>query len=171
MKFYKNKKIDNFDLSYDIKNLNQISIRSKNEKGSLFDNLYLKKKLYKRNQILFFKNHSDSRNFFAKIKLNLRSLISGYVCELKLVGLGYMVYKVKNKVVFDLGYSHYISYTIPEDIILKIVDKNVILFCMSSEKLNTFVSILRSFKRINYYTGTGILYADQQIKLKEGKLR
>nr|YP_209592.1 ribosomal protein L6 [Heterostelium pallidum]AAU00607.1 ribosomal protein L6 [Heterostelium pallidum] len=171
MKFYKNKNIDRFDLNYTLNNSNQIKIISKNEKGGLSENLYLKRKLYKQNNFLFFKNHSDSRNFFAKIKLNLRSLISGYVCELKLVGLGYIVYKVKNKIVFDLGYSHYICYTIPQDIVLRIEDKNIILFCMSSEKLNTFVSILRSFKRINYYTGTGILYADQQIKLKEGKLR
>ncbi|KAN0004763.1 hypothetical protein ACTFIU_002005 [Dictyostelium citrinum] len=49
-----------------------------------------------------------------KVNLKLQEgVLAGFCIEIKLVGLGYMVHKVGNTLVFDTGYSHYRSCLIP----------------------------------------------------------
>nr|YP_001876550.1 ribosomal protein L6 [Cavenderia fasciculata]ABX45224.1 ribosomal protein L6 [Cavenderia fasciculata] len=171
MKYNINKKINNFELQYFVKKGKKIEIINRNDKGMMKILLKLRKKVYVQKNKLYFKKHSDSRNYISKIKYTIKSLMSGYFAEIKLVGLGFLVYKVKKTIVFDLGYSHFICYTIPTTAVLKVVDKNVVAFGQVSDTLFDKISIIKQLRRVNKYTGTGILNIDQKIKLKEGKLR
>eukprot|EP01133_Synstelium_polycarpum_P000008 gene8-12_t len=87
MKFYKNKRIANFEVSLKKETNKNLRIVNKNETGSLTGNLKFNEDFFYKKSSLFFKAHSDSRNFIGSLKLSVKSLISGYFAELKLVGL------------------------------------------------------------------------------------
>ncbi|KAN0036273.1 hypothetical protein ACTA71_002915 [Dictyostelium dimigraforme] len=102
-------------------------------------------------------NHGDSRIIIGTIKQQIQGVLAGFCIELKLVGLGYVVHKVGNTLVLDVGYSHYRSCLIPKDVVVKLEGSQIILYSINKEKVTTFASLLKTFKKINMYKGTGIL--------------
>lgn len=94
--------------------------------------------------------------------------------KLKLVGVGFRVSVMEmvsfNLLHFKLGYSHAIYFKIP---------KSLTVFCLKSNKLfligNTTIlltqiaALIRAYKTPEPYKGKGILYASENITLKEGK--
>lgn len=94
--------------------------------------------------------------------------------KLKLIGVGFRVSVVKmlnfDLLHFKLGYSHTIYFKIP---------KTLTVFCLKSNKLfligdtsiflTQVAALIRSYKTPEPYKGKGILYAAENITLKEGK--
>lgn len=95
--------------------------------------------------------------------------------KLNLVGVGYKVFEVetltqKKVIELKLGYSHSLYYKIPIDIHIKVYQSTK-LFASGYDlfKLSQMVANIRKCKTPEPYKGKGILYADEIIKLKEGK--
>ena len=90
-----------------------------------------------------------------------------------MVGVGYKVFlhpQINNLLQFKLGYSHLIYYKLPENMNVSI-SKSTIIY-VSGDCLNTVTqtaSNIRSYKKPEPYKGKGILYFNEQIKLKPGK--
>jgi len=173
MKFIKDKNIEKFELDYNInKKKQEVNIITKGKMGFIKEKLKFRKKIMgQKNNQYYFESHNDCRVLMGKIQKNIKSVVSGYFKEIKIVGLGYMVYKIKDSLIFDLGYSHFISFKVPTNIIIKIEGQNIILYSINKEQLNRFISIIKQFRKINPYKGTGILNKDEKIKLKKGKVR
>ena len=94
--------------------------------------------------------------------------------KLVLVGVGYRVFpyqKMDNQVYFKLGYSHMVYFKVP----LKFstfCSKSIKIFLYgnsSYKELTQVASQIRSFKVPEIYKGKGILYYQEEIKLKKGK--
>jgi len=87
-----------------------------------------------------------------------------------LKGVGYRASIQNNKIILNLGYSHPVNITIPEDITVNI-DQNTIINLKScdKEKLGLFASNIRSWRKPEPYKGKGILYKDEKIIRKAGK--
>lgn len=108
-----------------------------------------------------------------KIKQNLLNSSIKINKKLKMVGVGYKVFldsRIKNLLQFKLGYSHFIYYKLPNNMNVSI-SKSTIIY-ISGNCLNTVSQIasdIRSYKKPEPYKGKGILYFDEQIKLKPGK--
>jgi len=94
----------------------------------------------------------------------------GFTKELKLVGVGYRCQVQGNKINFTLGLSHPVEVEVPQGLTAK-VEKNTDLTISGIDKcaVGTFCAQLRDLRPPEPYGGKGIRYADEQIKLKEGK--
>lgn len=135
------------------------------------------------NQISIFVNPFIAISNNTKKKLNflkktLLSFFKHFLIEcqvsiynkLKLVGVGYKVFKTnfKNILLFKLGFSHPIYFRL--DFTISII-KSTKLFVMSSFYQNSSraLSLVRALKLPEPYKGKGILYDNEVIKIKEGK--
>lgn len=94
----------------------------------------------------------------------------GFQKSLKLVGIGYRVQKKANSLVMKLGFSHDVSYELPEgiDAICPKQDQ-IVLFGIKKDFLCKIAADIRSFKKPDSYKGKGICFEDEKLILKEGK--
>jgi len=95
--------------------------------------------------------------------------------KLKLIGVGYRAFTLdnpfENQIFLKLGYSHLIYFKIPNQIQSHVSKfSTLFLFGNSSYQLVTsLTSSIRDCKLPEPYKGKGILYSEEQIKLKKGK--
>lgn len=96
-------------------------------------------------------------------------LISGFEKKLEINGVGYRA-AVKGKVLeLQLGFSHPISYDIPEGLTVA-VDKNVIsIKGADKQQVGQVAAEVRAFRPPEPYKGKGVKYSDEIIIRKAGK--
>ena len=87
-----------------------------------------------------------------------------------LKGVGYRALVQNKEIILNLGYSHPVKITIPENISVE-VERNTIINLKSCDKelLGLFASNIRAWRRPEPYKGKGILYLNEQILRKVGK--
>ena len=87
-----------------------------------------------------------------------------------LKGVGYRAVVQNKEIILNLGYSHPVKITIPENIFVE-VERNTIINLKSCDKelLGLFASNIRAWRRPEPYKGKGILYQNEQILRKVGK--
>jgi large subunit ribosomal protein L6 len=87
-----------------------------------------------------------------------------------LKGVGYRALVQNKEIILNLGYSHPVKITIPENISVE-VERNTIINLKSCDKelLGLFASNIRAWRRPEPYKGKGILYQNEQILRKVGK--
>lgn len=96
--------------------------------------------------------------------------------KLKIVGVGYRIFEMKNSFnkdqwfVFKLGYCHLVYFKMQKKINLFCV-KYTTLYVYGNSYLNLTkeCSRIRGYKSPEPYKGKGVLYSDEKIILKEGK--
>lgn len=104
---------------------------------------------------------------------HVKNMVTGvdtpYVKKLILEGVGYK-YEVRGKeLVLNVGFSHPVTLSIPEDVAAK-VEKNVMtLESISKESLGQFAANVRAVKPPEPYLGKGIRYDGEVIRRKQGK--
>jgi large subunit ribosomal protein L6 len=87
-----------------------------------------------------------------------------------LKGVGYRALVQNKEIILNLGYSHPVKITIPENISVE-VERNTIINLKSCDKelLGLFAANIRAWRRPEPYKGKGILYQNEQILRKVGK--
>ena len=87
-----------------------------------------------------------------------------------LKGVGYRALVQNKEIILNLGFSHPVKITIPENISVE-VERNTIINLKSCDKelLGLFASNIRAWRRPEPYKGKGILYQNEQILRKVGK--
>jgi len=93
---------------------------------------------------------------------------------LKLVGVGFKVFKKNQKLILKLGLGHKKFMSLPLDSSYKIkkIQKRPLIFCFSGpdyELLKHTMFFLRSFKKPETYKGKGFSFNNELLILKEGK--
>lgn len=89
---------------------------------------------------------------------------------LNLQGVGYRAAVQGNSIVLNLGYSHPVKLTIPDQISVEVVQNTTInLKACDKEQLGLFASNIRSWRPPEPYKGKGIIYKGEIIKRKAGK--
>ena len=108
--------------------------------------------------------------FRSLIQNALIGVSAGFEKKLEVVGVGYKVALVANKLVLNLGYSHTIEMDIPKGLEVK-VEKNVIIVSGSGkQEVGEFAALIRARRKPEPYKGKGIRYQDEQIRRKAGKV-
>ncbi len=92
-----------------------------------------------------------------------------YVLKLCLKGIGYRVEKHQKQLLFKLGYSHPVSIRIPDVIDVECVKNNLFFRSAHLMVLKNFSASLRKLRFPDSYKGSGILYENEILLLKEGK--
>lgn len=116
----------------------------------------------------------ESRALFglyrALIQNAVTGLTKGFTKSLELNGVGYRANVSGKKLELSLGYSHPISYEIPEGVEIK-VDKQtqIHITAYNKELLGQVSAKIRSFRPPEPYLGKGVKYAGEHIRRKAGK--
>ncbi len=104
----------------------------------------------------------------------------GFEKKMDVVGVGYKADVQGRRVVFSLGYSHPIEFSLPEGIDVKserVPQKSSIqqyqvtltLTGIDKQKLGQVAANMHSLRKPDPYKGKGVRYADVQLKLRPGK--
>ncbi|XP_015577865.1 50S ribosomal protein L6, chloroplastic [Ricinus communis] len=94
----------------------------------------------------------------------------GFEKRLQLVGVGYRATVEGKDLVLSLGFSHPVRMAIPDDLKVK-VEENTRIIISGYDKCNIgqFAASVRKWRPPEPYKGKGVRYANEVIRLKEGK--
>jgi large subunit ribosomal protein L6 len=94
----------------------------------------------------------------------------GFERVLEISGIGYRAEVAGNTIVLNLGYSHPISFDLPEGISAKVERNTVIhLSGIDKEQVGQTAASIRRLRPPEPYKGKGIRYSDERIRKKAGK--
>lgn len=94
----------------------------------------------------------------------------GFEKKLELVGVGYRAQAQGKKLNLTLGYSHPISFDVPEGITIETPTQTEILIKgMDKQIVGEVAAVIRRYRPPECYKGKGIRYAGEKIALKETK--
>src|ERR1041385_4001855 len=114
----------------------------------------------------------------ALIQNAVTGVTDGFVRQLDIVGVGYKAERQKDKVLFNLGYSHQIEFPLPSGIDVKIERVNkpiqqyqttLTITGTDRQQVGQVAADMRSLRRPDPYKGKGVRYANEALKLKPGK--
>jgi large subunit ribosomal protein L6 len=107
-----------------------------------------------------------------------RSLISnmvvgvsaGFERKLQLVGIGYRAKAQGQTINLTLGFSHPVSYEVPEGVTVETPSQTEILIKgIDKQQVGQVAAEIRNFRPPEPYKGKGVRYSDERIALKEAK--
>lgn len=115
-----------------------------------------------------------ARSFHGLYRTLISNMIIGvskqFEVNLVLKGVGYRAAIQGNEIILNLGYSHPVKITIPNEISAEVAQNTLInLKSCDKELLGLFASNIRAWRKPEPYKGKGILYKDEQIIRKAGK--
>ena len=102
-----------------------------------------------------------------------KAMISGVETPFKKVlimkGVGYKVELRGRDLVFNVGFSHPVTLTIPEGLEAKVEKLNITIEGADKQKVGQFAAEIRAVKPPEPYLGKGIAYEGEVIRRKQGK--
>jgi large subunit ribosomal protein L6 len=94
----------------------------------------------------------------------------GFSKTLKIVGVGYKAQAQGKNLQLNLGFSHPISYPVPEGIDVQTPDPNTIVVSgIDKQAVGQCASEIRKFRKPEPYKGKGVMYENEHIRRKAGK--
>lgn len=152
------------------------SITVNGSKGSLSQTMMSEVTVKQDGDELLFAPANEERTARSKHGL-MRTLVqnmvtgvsSGFEKKLEVNGVGFRVNLAGQNLKMSLGFSHEVSYTIPEGIDIKVEQNVITVSGISRQKVGQVAAEIRSFKKPEPYKGKGIKYADERIIRKSGK--
>jgi large subunit ribosomal protein L6 len=100
----------------------------------------------------------------------INGVTRGYDRKLDLVGVGYRAAVAGKTLNLTLGFSHPVSYAIPEGITIETPSQTEILIKGADrQRVGQTAAEIRGIRPPEPYKGKGVRYSDEKISLKEGK--
>jgi large subunit ribosomal protein L6 len=94
----------------------------------------------------------------------------GYEKKLELVGVGFRAAVAGKTLNLTLGFSHPVSFPIPEGITIEAPSQTEVLIKgADKQRVGQVAAEIRGIRPPEPYKGKGVKYADEKITLKEGK--
>jgi len=93
----------------------------------------------------------------------------GYEKELTYSGIGYDAKVSSGDLKLEMGYSHDVSLEIPEGVTVETENESITVKGADKEIVGQFAASIRSVREPEPYKGSGIQYAEESIRRKEGK--
>jgi len=119
-------------------------------------------------------NHRKTKAIHGLTRSLLANMVTGvntgFQKDLLIQGVGYRAQISGKKLIVNIGYSHPVEYQIPDDITITVADNTKIsVQGIDKQRVGQASATIRQFRKPEPYKGKGIRYADEYIKLKEGK--
>ena len=100
----------------------------------------------------------------------IQGVFNGYKKQLKIVGIGYRAALSGKQLTLNVGFSHPVEFTVPEDVTVEVPDATTInVSGIDKQKVGQFAAVVRAVKKHEPYGGKGIRYVDEKVRRKEGK--
>jgi len=94
----------------------------------------------------------------------------GFEKKLEIVGLGYRVERKGKDLVFYLGYSHPVHFSLPEGVRAEVEKQNIVTISgMDKELVGTVAAKIRRLREPDVYKNKGIKYVGEVLRKKAGK--
>ncbi len=111
--------------------------------------------------------HGLTRSLLANM---VKGVDAGFQKELQINGVGYRAQISGKKLVINVGYSHPIEFDVPEDVKITVTDNTkIVVEGIDKQRVGQVSATIRQFRKPEPYKGKGIRYADEYIRMKEGK--
>ncbi len=111
-------------------------------------------------------NHGLTRSLINNMVIGVST---GFSKQLELVGVGYRVSLQGNTLKLSLGYSHDITFVLPEGVNASIEQNIITISGISKQLVGQAASDIRSLRKPEPYKGKGIRYVNEYIIRKSGK--
>jgi large subunit ribosomal protein L6 len=149
----------------------------KGPKGSLTHNIHANVEVKVSDNILTFaaRNNSKSADAVAGttralVNNMVHGAIQGFERKLILEGVGYRAQAQGKVLNLTLGFSHPISFTIPNEITIETPSQTeIIVKGINKQQVGQIAANIRAFRPPEPYKGKGIRYSDEVITIKEAK--
>lgn len=100
----------------------------------------------------------------------IKGVTAGFTKRLIISGIGYRVALKEKTLALEVGLSHQVEFTPPEDIDIKVEGNNVIIISgIDKQKVGQIAAKIRAIKKPEPYKGKGIAYEGETILRKAGK--
>jgi large subunit ribosomal protein L6 len=100
----------------------------------------------------------------------IKGVTEGYSKSLEINGVGYRAAAQGRALQLNLGYSHDVSYPVPEGIEVKTPKPTeIVITGIDKQRVGQVAAEIREFRGPEPYKGKGVKYADERIFRKEGK--
>jgi large subunit ribosomal protein L6 len=108
-----------------------------------------------------------SRTMIANL---IKGVTTGYSKSLEINGVGYRAAVQGKALQLNLGYSHDVSYPIPEGITIQTPKPTeIVVSGIDKQRVGQVAAEIREFRSPEPYKGKGIKYATERIFRKQGK--
>ena len=95
---------------------------------------------------------------------------SGFRRSLELVGVGYRVQQNNQSITLQVGFSHNVDFDPPEGVTLEVEGTNRIhVDGIDKQAVGEVAARIKKIRKPNPYTGKGVRYLGEQVKLRPGK--
>lgn len=100
----------------------------------------------------------------------VQGVSKGFERKLTLVGVGYRAQAAGETLNLTLGFSHPVSYKMPQGVKVETPSQTEILLkSTNKQQVGQVAAEIRAFRSPEPYKGKGVRYADEVVKLKETK--
>jgi large subunit ribosomal protein L6 len=99
----------------------------------------------------------------------VHGVTEGFKKVLEIEGVGYRAEVQGNTLVLNMGYSHPVEMTVPEDVTAAVEKSTITLTSHDPEVLGQFAANVRAVRPPEPYKGKGIRYQGEYIIRKQGK--
>lgn len=149
----------------------------KGKQGILSDSFHPDMSILQEDGVLKVDRPSDEGNHKALHGLT-RSLLAnmvtgvdeGFTKNLELVGVGYRVQRSGEGINLSVMLSHIVDIQPPEGVTLEVEGNNLIrVRGINKQKVGQLAAQIRQVRPPNVYTGKGIRYQGEQVRIKPGK--
>lgn len=152
-----------------------VTVKGKN--GALKVDLHPRVEMTNENKVLNFAPRDGSMEadalagtFRALVNNMVTGVTAGFVRKLDLVGVGYRAQAQGKTLNLTLGYSHPVTYAVPEGITIETPSQTEILVKgMDRQRVGQVAADIRAFRPPEPYKGKGVKYSDEVIVRKEAK--
>jgi large subunit ribosomal protein L6 len=111
--------------------------------------------------------HGLSRSLLANF---VQGANEGFQKKLEIQGVGFKAALQGKSLSLNLGFSHPITYPVPDDIKITVTDStNILIEGADKQKVGAVAADIRAYYPPEPYKGKGVRYAGEQIIRKEGK--
>ena len=111
--------------------------------------------------------HGLSRSLLANF---VQGANEGFQKKLEIQGVGFKAALAGKNLNLNLGFSHPVIYSVPDDIKVTVTDNtNILIEGADKQKVGAVAADIRGYYPPEPYKGKGVRYAGEQIIRKEGK--
>ena len=151
-------------------------VQVKGPKGSLSDNFKPSIKISHKEGVLELERSSDEPEIKALHGLT-RALLNnmvigvtdGFSKTLELVGVGYRVQQKGKSLTLSVMFSHPVNIDHLPEVDLKVDENRIIVTGINKQKVGEMAAQIRKVRPPNAYTGKGIRYLGEYVRIKPGK--
>jgi large subunit ribosomal protein L6 len=116
-----------------------------------------------------------SRSFWGLTRTLVANMVTGvsqgFTRVMEIVGTGYKVESRGETLVFSLGYSNPVEFSLPQGISAEVLDRGTrfTLKGVDKEQLGQLAANIRAIRPPDVYKGKGVRYAGEKLRRKVGK--